>query len=178
MLGVMSEMTPSFHRSVLAAVYRVLKDAPDAVAPDPIGTKDDLLDPHPWHPAAAQLELLDRCLPEFDGQAANTLVQLGYEALRRHRPRLDTTLRARTPCYAIYSLERLLARIANYGSVSLIKHRLFDAHIDLQMQPSSPALLSMLEGAILAALEHVGATEATVSHEPHDTGAHFFVRWE
>ncbi len=178
MLRVMSGMTPSFHRSVLAAVYRVLDDEPVIAEPRQLGATTAALESHPWHPAAAQLELLDRCLPQIERLQANTLVQLGYEALRRHRRRLDGTLRARTPCYTVYAFERLLARVANYGSVSLVKHRLFDAELDLQMQPSSPALFSILEGAILAALEHVGASEAAVSHEPHDSGAHFFVRWE
>ncbi|MGB1698335.1 MAG: hypothetical protein ACPHRO_00165 [Nannocystaceae bacterium] len=175
----MSRMTPSFHRSVLAAVYRVLDDTSTTRPPSgPTTTATTPLEAQPWHPAAPQLEVLERWLPAPDDASRDTLVKVGYEALLRHRRRLDGTLRARTPCYAIYALERLLARIANYGSVSLVEHRLFDAQLDLQMQPASPALFSVLEGAILAALEHVGATEAEVSHEPHETGAHFYVRWE
>jgi hypothetical protein len=175
---VMSEMAPSFHRSVLAAVYRLLNDKAFVAQPERETEPEDALGLTAWHPAAAQLEQLDRHLPGVSQRSSDTLVKLGYEVLRRHPERLDGDLRAHTPCYAIYALEKLLSRIANYGSVSLVRHRLFDASLDLQMQPSSPAMFSMLEGAILAALEHVGATEAQVSHVPHERGAQFFMRWE
>lgn len=176
--AVMSEMAPSFHRSVLAAVYRTLNDKAVAMRAERADEPENALDLGAWHPAAAQLEQLDRHLPSVQEQSSDALVQLGYEALRRHPERLNGDLRAHTPCYAIYALEKLLSRVANYGSVSLVRHRLFDATLDLEMNPSSPALFCMLEGALLAALEHVGATETAVSHVPHERGAQFFVRWE
>ena len=174
----MSEMTPSFHRSALAAGDRLPTDSALLAPPEQHDEPTDARDLTPWRPAAAQLEQLERHLPNAHQPSSDTLVKLGYEALRRHPERLDGDLRAHTPCYAIYALEKLLSRIANYGSVSLVRHRLFDATLDLQMQPSSPAMFSMIEGAILAALEHVGATEAQVSHVPHERGAQFFMRWE